>query len=123
MMRCPRCNEAFRLTWGGYVTSPTGKFACPACGTGLKRKHKWYYFPLLLAGCCFIGAPLALLGYRQYGEVGAVAGWALGALVSGVPIDKILEGNISRLAEVEKKRGQEPGKEPPGPATPDADND
>ncbi len=102
-MDCPRCNEAFHLTWGRYLKAPTGKFSCPACGGVLKGRRPWYYWPLMLAGCCFTGVPLGLLGLLYFDATGAIAGWALGALISGVPIDKYLEDKLGRLSEDKKK--------------------
>ncbi len=101
-MKCPRCNEEFRLTWGVYFKAPTGKYTCSACGAGLKGRHAWHYAPMMVAGCCLVGLPLALLGHFHYGRTGAIGGWALGALLSGFPVDKYLEERFSRLSEAKE---------------------
>ncbi len=102
-MKCPRCNEEFRLTWGSYIKAPTGKYTCSACGVGLKGRHAWHYAPLMVLGCCVAGAPLALLGHHYYDRIGAMAGWALGALLSGFPVDKYLEERFGRLSVAKEK--------------------
>ncbi len=71
----------------------------------------------MVAGCCVIGVPLALLGHQYYDRMGAIGGWALGALISGFPVDKYLEDRFGRLTEITSKtRDKETTEEQETPA-------
>ena len=93
-MKCPQCNGEFPLTWARYFKAPLGRFSCPFCGAKLIGKHVWFYWPLLVLGCCVLGVPLAYLVGSHFGEIGGIAGWCLGAML-GIPIDRYLEGRFS----------------------------
>ncbi len=111
-MECPRCNEIFFLTWGRYLKAPMGGLTCPACGAGMELRHKWFYGPLLVAGCCVTGAPMAMLAYYYFGEPGRIPGWLLGAVIAGFPIDKHLENKFGVLKADKKTAHDEKAEKP-----------
>lgn len=117
-MKCPRCDETIVVTWGRYFKAPSGRFTCPACEAGLKGRHKWFYWPLLLVGCCVMGAPMAMLGHLYFKIPGAVSGWLIGAVVVGLPFDKYLENRIGVLApDKHTEPHGEAGEDPEKPGT------
>lgn len=76
---------------------------CPLCHTRLVGKHRWFYWPLVILGCCVMGIPLAFLGSAKYDLAGALTGWIIGALAVGIPFDKFLERKFSVLEVREEK--------------------
>jgi hypothetical protein len=50
----------------------------------------------MISGCCILGIPLAILG-ANYGIVGAMTGWFIGALGVGIPFDRFLETRFAVL--------------------------
>ena len=69
---------------------------CPSCNTTLQGTHRWFYWPLVIVGCCILGVPLAIFG-ANLGLVGALAGWFIGAFSIGIPFDRFLEIRFSVL--------------------------
>ena len=96
-MKCPKCLADFHLTWRLYLAAPFGKFPCPCCAVGLRGKHRWWYWPLMMLGICSLFVPVGYLVGMHYGwKFGIVAGLEAG-LVSGIPFDKFLESRFSIL--------------------------
>jgi hypothetical protein len=100
-MKCPQCNGEFPLTWALYLKAPLGRFSCPFCGAKLIGKHVWFYYPLVVLGCCVLGVPLAYLVGAHFGSIGGIVGGCFGALLSGIPIDRYLECRFS-IIEVQQ---------------------
>ena len=105
-MKCPRCSNAFPLTWERYFKAPFGRFPCPSCGARLVGRHTWFYWPLVVLGCCALALPLGYLAGKHFGLFGCITGLVLGGLLSGIPIDRFLESRFL-IIKVQK----------PGPAT------
>ncbi len=95
-MKCPQCDNDFSLAWRQYIKAPLGRMSCPSCHAKLVATHRWFYWPLMILGCCILGIPLAILG-AHYGVPGALTGWFIGALGVGVPFDRFLENRFSVL--------------------------
>ncbi len=110
-MKCPQCNSNFRLTWQRYTRASFGRMSCPLCQAKLFSKHRWFYWPLVVLGCCALGTPLAYLGGRRYALVGGLAGWVAGAIVIGVPFDWFLESKFSvlRIRDVKSSNNPDAG--------------
>jgi hypothetical protein len=108
-MKCPYCSGDFLLTWERYGKAPFGRLMCPLCHTRLAGKHHWFYWPLMLLGCCTAGIPLAYLGIAKYGFTGGLAGWIIGAMLSGIPFDKYLENKFSVLEVSNRESSRMPG--------------
>jgi hypothetical protein len=70
--------------------------SCPSCNAGLVIKHRWFYWPLMILGCCILSVPLAILG-AKYGVAGAAMGFLIGAFGVGLPFDRFLENRFSVL--------------------------
>jgi hypothetical protein len=77
--------------------APSGRFLCPSCGVRLVGKHRWFYWPLLVVGCCIMGGPLSLAGAYLCGLTGALIGGTTGCIMSGIPFDRYLEERFSVL--------------------------
>jgi hypothetical protein len=64
------------------------------------------YWVLLFLAMCLTGVPLAVITYYWRGDHWTAAGWAVGALLSGIPIDKtLLDGRYRKLAKIERDEG------------------
>jgi len=97
-MKCPQCQDEFALTWTIYFKAPFGRFACPLCGTRLIGRHRWFYWPLVVAGACAGAIPLGYLGYCVAGGAAiAGIGAGIGGYLTGVPFDKWLESKFCIL--------------------------
>lgn len=96
-MKCPACSAEFRLTWRRYLTAPSGHFPCPGCQRPLVGRHRWWYWPLLVLGCCACGVPCAILVGIHFGRAAALGAWIVGGLISGMPFDKYLENRFTAL--------------------------
>ena len=96
-MKCPQCCGDFNLTWKLYIKAPFGRFPCPLCKTKLIGNHHWFYWPLMLLGCCLAGIPLAIWGEVEYGFAGFLSGLIIGILLGGIPFDRYLESKFSIL--------------------------
>jgi hypothetical protein len=96
-MKCPGCSADFPLTWRRYLTAPFGKFPCPCCKAGLAGRHHWWYWPLLVLGCCIFGVPFAYVAGTHFGWQSGIAAWIVGGLISGIPFDKYLESRFAIL--------------------------
>src|SRR4030042_1160952 len=77
-MRCPQCDNDSPLAWKRYIKAPLGRMSCPSCHAKLVTTHRWFYWPLMISGCCILGIPLAILG-ANYGVAGAMMGFFIGA--------------------------------------------
>jgi hypothetical protein len=108
-MRCPQCDSDFPLTWKRYIKAPLGRISCPSCNEKLVTTHRWFYWPLMVLGCCILGIPLAILG-AKYGIAGALTGWFIGAFGVGLPFDRFLESRFS----VPRMRQNETSNKPSG---------
>ncbi len=106
-MKCPQCDNDFLLTWKRYIKAPLGRVSCPSCYAKLVVTHRWFYWPLMILGCCILSIPLAIFGAR-YGVAGALTGWAIGAFVVGIPFDRFLEIRFSVLRMRQDKTSTEP---------------
>lgn len=95
-MKCPQCNNDFPLTWRRYFKAALGRISCPSCHGKLVNTHRWFYWPLMIVGCCILGIPLAILG-AKHGVAGVLAGWLIGAFGVGIPFDRFLEMRFSVL--------------------------
>ncbi|HUL29949.1 MAG TPA: hypothetical protein VLZ03_05790 [Thermodesulfobacteriota bacterium] len=95
-MKCPQCDHDILLTWKRYTKTPLGRMSCPSCHAKLVCTHRWFYWPLMILGCCILGVPLAILG-AKYGVTGAMVGWFIGAFGFGIPFDRFLEMRFSVL--------------------------
>jgi hypothetical protein len=95
-MKCPQCDNDFLLTWSRYIKAPLGRVSCPSCHAKLVCTHRWFYWPLMILGCCILGIPLAILG-ANYGVAGLLTGWFIGAFCVGIPFDRFLEIRFSVL--------------------------
>ena len=82
--------------------------SCPLCQAKLVGKHRWFYLPLVVLGCCALGIPLAYLGGRRYDLVGGLAGLIAGAIFIGVPFDWFLENKFSVLRIRDAKSSNKP---------------
>ena len=47
-MKCPNCDQEFRLTASEYVREPMGRHNCPACGARFKLKTSVSYISILV---------------------------------------------------------------------------
>jgi hypothetical protein len=95
-MKCPQCDNDFPLAWKRYFKAPFGRMSCPSCHTKLVTTHRWFYWPLMILGCCILGIPLAILG-ANYGVAGLLTGWFIGAFGAGITFDRFLEIRFSVL--------------------------
>jgi len=96
-MKCPACSAEFPLTWRRYLTAPLGRFPCPCCKKPLAGKHRWYYWPLMVLGCCVCGVPFAYLAGTRFGLVAGTGAGIVGGLISGIPFDNYLESRFTIL--------------------------
>ena len=102
-MRCPYCDKTFPLTWRRYWSSPTGRHTCPDCGKKSRLPLSVSYWALLVLAACVAGVPLAAIAYYWFGGLWVVAGWAIGGLLSAIPIDKtLLDERYRKLAKIER---------------------
>ncbi len=106
-MKCPKCGSDFALAWKRYIKAPFGRMSCPSCHANLTCTHLWFYWPLMILGCCILGIPLAILG-AKYGVVGAMTGWLIGAFGVGLPFDRFLESRFSVLKVRQGKTSNKP---------------
>ena len=106
-MKCPQCDNEFLFTWKRYINAPLGRMSCPSCHAKLVCTHRWFYWPLLILGCCVLGIPLAIWG-AKYGVAGAMTGWLIGASCVGVPFDRFLEIRFSVLRMREDESSNKP---------------
>jgi len=96
-MKCPQCNEEFKLSWKLYFKLPFW-FHCPNCKIKLKGKKPWFYFPLAMFGICILGIP----GSIKFG----IYGWIIGGALSGIPFDRMLENKLLTLKIKNTKSNQ-----------------
>ncbi len=89
-MTCPYCNHVFPLTWRRYFAEPTNKHKCPGCQKVSRLPWSLSYLMLLVLAQSIAGGPLALYALVKFGGHWAIAGWTVGALLTGTLIDKMV---------------------------------
>ena len=101
-MQCPYCNHTFPLTWRRYFTEPTAAHKCPACNKQSRLPRTTSYLILLVVGQCILGIPCGLLFWHLWGIFWIAPGWAVGALLGGLPFDKyVLDEKYRKLEKVD----------------------
>jgi len=100
-MQCPYCNQIFPLTWHRYFTERTNKHTCPSCQKVSQLPKSPSYYVLLGLAQCIGGMPLAIYFLVKFGVYWTIAGWLLGALLTGTLIDKMfLDARFRRLEKL-----------------------
>jgi hypothetical protein len=107
-MKCPACSADFPLTWRRYFTAPLGRFPCPSCQKPLAGKHRWWYWPLMVLGCCVGGALFGYLAGTRFGLVAGTGAAIVGGLISGILFDKYLESRFTILVVRPDRSGDKP---------------
>jgi len=98
MWTCPYCQQQIELTWKRYFSEPALKHRCPHCGK-ISRVNGETSLKLWTARTCgvLLGAvPLGIIGF-QHGEWVGILGGAIGGAVTGLPVDKHLDGKYRQL--------------------------
>ena len=101
MWLCPYCQQPIALTWKRYFTEPALKHTCPHCGK-ISRVDGETSLKLWTARSCGVllgSIPVAIVGF-QYGLVPGIVGVAVGGAITGLPIDKYLDGKYRRLIPI-----------------------
>ena len=102
-MKCPSCNHAYRLTWAEYFKEPRGHHTCPECHERFRLRYSVRYLVLTTLGCVVGAIPPAELASLHVGTLlSTVFGAITGALITGLPIDKMLDDRF-RAAVVTRK--------------------
>ena len=89
-MTCPYCNHVFPLTWRRYLSEPGAKHRCPNCQKFSRLPWSISYFTLLILAQSIAGVPLAAYADFKFGGYWPLAGWIVGAFLTGTPIDKMI---------------------------------
>ena len=96
-MKCPSCNQEFKLTWQIYFKAPFGKLPCPNCHTRLIGKHRKFYWPVIILFAVIISIPIFISHNHIYG----IVCWISLVLLVGLPFDRFLESRFCIL-EIDK---------------------
>jgi hypothetical protein len=91
------------MTWERYWRSPMGRHVCPNCQQ--ESRFRWtaasWVRQLFMTGIG--GVPGGLFFYFHFGGGWWIVGWVLGALLIGIPLDKIYDGRFRKLEKCETK--------------------
>lgn len=99
MWTCPYCKERIRLTWIRYFSEPGSTHRCPRCkNVSVVNTPSWLW-GARIAGLLVGGVPLAIL-FLKGGPEASFGGLVVGALTTGIPIDKFLDGHCRRLIRI-----------------------
>jgi hypothetical protein len=106
MWICPYCQQQIALTWKRYFTEPGLKHSCPHCGRisrldGATSPKLW---ACRACGELLGGVPLAIIGL-QFAPLFGLLGLVIGGLVTGLPIDKYLDGKFRQLIAITDEKG------------------
>jgi hypothetical protein len=102
-MKCPYCNHEFPLTWKRYWLSPAGRHVCPGCHQPSRFRITAMSWLRNLIAIGIGGIPAGLILHFWLGGRWWFAGWILGGLLTGVPIDKFMDERFRKL-EMDKTK-------------------
>lgn len=105
MWICPYCHQQMRLTWTRYFAEPGLNHRCDHCSKvsrvdGALSPKIWM---LRTLGTLVGGVPVGILGY-QYGSSLGLVGFVVGALATGLPIDKYIDGRYRQLTATNEEK-------------------
>src|SRR6266850_8194051 len=103
-MKCPHCNQEFSMTWQRYWQSPMRRHVCPSCHQQSQFRWTAASWARQIVIVSIGGVPFALFFHFRFGgDWWWMVGGVLGALLIGIPLDKLYDGRFRKLEKCETK--------------------